>query len=54
MKSIALDTNVAIDVLNGQKDVVEEVRNYEMVYLPVTVAGELLSEQRTHINAEII
>lgn len=42
MKSIALDTNIAIGVLNGNKDILNKVQNYEVIFLPVTVSGELL------------
>lgn len=42
MKSIALNTNIAIGILNGQKEILRKVQKYKMVYLPVTVSGELL------------
>lgn len=57
MKAVAIDTNVAIDVLNGKKSVINLLRKFDMVYLPVTVSGELLfgaknSGKRT-INLEV-
>ena len=42
MKAIALDTNIAIAVLNGQKTIIDQLQAFNMIYLPVTVAGELL------------
>ena len=42
VKAVALDTNIAIAVLNGQKAVIEKLTAFEMIYLPVTVSGELL------------
>ena len=41
-KAVALDTNIAIAVLNGQKAIIEKLAAFEMIYLPVTVSGELL------------
>ena len=40
--SIAIDTNIAIDILNGNKKVTEKCFEYESIYLPITVCGELL------------
>ena len=42
MEQVALDTNIAIDVLNQVQSIIEELRKYERIYLPVTVSGELL------------
>jgi len=42
MKGLALDTNIAIDILNGKKNVTEICCNYFPLYLPITVCGELL------------
>ncbi len=42
MKAVAIDTNVAIDVLNGEKPVIERLQKFDIIYLPVTVSGELL------------
>ncbi len=42
MNTIALDTNIAIDVLNGKPQVIDLMRQKEIICLPVTVCGELL------------
>jgi len=42
MNTIALDTNIAIDILCGKEDVIRKYENYTVLYLPVTVCGELL------------
>jgi tRNA(fMet)-specific endonuclease VapC len=42
MKKIALDTNVAIALLNGDKKAMAQISKYTLIYLPVTVIGELL------------
>ena len=42
MKGLALDTNIAIDILNGKKDIAEICFKYFPIYLPITVCGELL------------
>lgn len=42
MKRIALDTNIAIDLLNGQKDVISFLDAFDEINLPVVVCGELL------------
>jgi tRNA(fMet)-specific endonuclease VapC len=39
---IALDTNIVIDVLNNKKVIVESLQDYQDIYLPITVCGELL------------
>ena len=39
---VALDTNIAIAVLNAEKDVVEKLRNATQIFLPLPVVGELL------------
>ncbi|PPC89258.1 MAG: VapC toxin family PIN domain ribonuclease [Methylobacter sp.] len=41
-EKIALDTNVVIDVFNGKPLIIELLNEYEAIYLPVTVCGELL------------
>jgi tRNA(fMet)-specific endonuclease VapC len=41
-RSIALDSNVAIDFLNGKPETLKFLTNYASLYLPVTVCGELL------------
>ena len=51
---IALDTNIAIDLLNGNSIIEKIVSKYNSIYLPVTVCGELLfgakNSQRKEIN----
>lgn len=42
MKQIAIDTNIAIQILNVDEQLATKVRNFEMVYLPIVVCGELL------------
>lgn len=42
MNEIALDTNVAIELLNGKQEIIKIVQQYDSIYLPVTVCGELL------------
>ena len=42
MKRIVLDTNIVVDLLNGDKELIMRIRQYEMVFLPITVSGELL------------
>jgi tRNA(fMet)-specific endonuclease VapC len=38
---ICIDTNIAIDILNGDTKILNFVNSYEAVYLPITVIGEL-------------
>ncbi|AEE51804.1 type II toxin-antitoxin system VapC family toxin [Haliscomenobacter hydrossis] len=42
MKKIALDTNVAIALLNGNSEIVTIIQSFDSIYLPITVCGELL------------
>lgn len=42
VKRIALDTNIAIDLLNGNSATLAAIKKYDVVFLPVTVCGELL------------
>ncbi len=39
---IALDTNIVIDILNGKDEMINLFQDYQDIYLPVTVCGELL------------
>ena len=41
-EKIALDTNIVIDVFNNKKNIIERLNDYQTIYLPVTVCGELL------------
>lgn len=42
MDKIALDTNIAIDLLNGKSEIIASITKFDLVCLPVTVCGELL------------
>lgn len=42
MEGLALDTNIAIDILNGKDTIIKKVFEYFPIYLPITVVGELL------------
>ena len=42
VKSLALDTNIAIRILNNDKVVIKKISLIPVLYLPVTVEGELL------------
>lgn len=42
IKQIAIDTNIGIQILNGDEQLATKVRNFEMVYLPIVVCGKLL------------
>lgn len=42
MRGVALDTNAAIALLNGKGSIQDALRNYDIVFLPATVVGELL------------
>jgi tRNA(fMet)-specific endonuclease VapC len=53
MKRVALDTNVAVDLLNGDETVLARLKQYDMIYLPVTVSGELLFGAKNSKNREI-
>ena len=57
MKAVAIDTNVAIDLLNGKKSIIQRLQKFDIVYLPVTVSGELLfgakNSQKRTANLEI-
>ena len=41
-EQLALDTNIAIDLLNGNKHVIQLLDEVSALFLPVTVCGELL------------
>ena len=42
MRKIALDTNVAIALLNGNEEIVKNIRLFNSICLPITDCGELL------------
>jgi tRNA(fMet)-specific endonuclease VapC len=52
MNAIALDTNIAIDILNGQKQTIALIEGNEIICLPVTVCGELLFGARNSSKQE--
>jgi len=41
-EKIALDTNIVIDIFNNKKNIIDALNDYQTIYLPVTVCGELL------------
>lgn len=42
VKHIAIDTNIAIALLNNQTNIYSTLKKYDIIYLPITVCGELL------------
>jgi tRNA(fMet)-specific endonuclease VapC len=54
LSKIALDTNIAIEVLNGNEPTIQVLRDFDLIYLPITVCGELLygakNSGRPHVN----
>lgn len=42
LKQIAIDTNIAIEILNGNEATVQLLSQYDIIALPVTVCGELI------------
>lgn len=50
MSSIALDTNIAVAILNGKTAVVELLQQFDDIYLPITVSGELLFGAKNSAN----
>ncbi len=42
MNGLILDTNIAIDILNGKQDIIKKCFSYYPIYLPIVVCGELL------------
>lgn len=50
MNTIALDTNVVVDVLNGKQAVRTLLQQFEVICLPVTVSGELLFGAKNSAN----
>ncbi len=41
-EKVALDTNVVIDIFNNKQNTIALLANYQTIYLPITVCGELL------------
>jgi len=52
MDTIALDTNIAIDILNGNEEILHKYENYSLLHLPVTVCGELLYDAANSGNSK--
>lgn len=50
MTTIALDTNIAVDILNGKPAILDLLQQFEVLYLPVTVSGELLFGAKNSAN----
>lgn len=42
MKTVAIDTNIAIDILNGRENVIKLFKDCSSLFIPITVVGELL------------
>ncbi len=42
MKKVALDTNVVIEIMRGNSMVIQQMDDFQLFCLPVTVCGELL------------
>lgn len=53
MDKIALDTNVAIDMLNGKTDIISIVSQYDSIFIPVIVTGELLFGAKNSGKSEL-
>ncbi|MCF2505757.1 type II toxin-antitoxin system VapC family toxin [Dyadobacter sp. CY107] len=54
LSSVAIDTNVAIEALNGNPLTIRMLERFDLIYLPITVCGELLygakNSSRVHYN----
>jgi tRNA(fMet)-specific endonuclease VapC len=42
VKHIAIDTNIAIALLNNQTSIFATLNKYDIIYIPIKVCGELL------------
>ncbi len=55
-KRIALDTNIAIDILNNKQELILHLDQFDVYYLPITVCGELLfgaiNSQKSVLNTK--
>ncbi len=38
----AIDTNIAVEFFRKNEKIIEKVSSYKIIYLPVTVVGELV------------
>ncbi|MCE7072858.1 type II toxin-antitoxin system VapC family toxin [Dyadobacter sp. CY327] len=54
LSRVAIDTNVAIEALNGNSSTITTLGRFDLIYLPVMVCGELLygarNSSRVHYN----
>lgn len=51
-RELALDTNIAIAILNGDKNIIDQLGSVEIFYLPITVCGELLYGAKNSLRKE--
>ena len=42
MRGLAIDTSVAVNILNADKSIISKVFQFYPIYLPIVVVGELL------------
>lgn len=42
MEKVALDTNVVIEIMRGNSKVIQQIEDFQLFCVPVTVCGELL------------
>ncbi|WP_409013258.1 type II toxin-antitoxin system VapC family toxin [Dyadobacter sp. CY343] len=42
LNKVALDTNIAIEILNNNSVTIQSLHAFDMIYLPVVVCGELI------------
>lgn len=52
VRELALDTNIAIAILNGDKNIIDQLGSVEIFYLPITVCGELLYGAKNSLRKE--
>jgi len=53
LRHIAIDTNIAIELLNGNEVILKTLSHFDTIALPVTVCGELLFGAKNSRKAEI-
>ncbi|MDR6805450.1 tRNA(fMet)-specific endonuclease VapC [Dyadobacter sp. BE34] len=52
LKHIAIDTNIAIEILNGNKATLQMLSVFDVIALPVPVCGELMYGAKNSSKAE--
>lgn len=52
LKHIAIDTNIAIEILNGNEATLQMLSGFDVIALPVTVCGELMFGAKNSRKAE--